>query len=167
MLVYKSGATHIHRQNQTHALAEEYIEGREIYVGVIGNQKLQAYTPWELVMTNLPEGSQNIATGKAKWDVEYQKKIGLVTRPAKLEPQLKKEFERLSKRIYRILGLSGYARIDYRLTEDGRMYVLEVNPNSQIAHNEDFADSAEHCGVKYPDLLQKIMTLAVSYDPMK
>jgi D-alanine-D-alanine ligase len=156
----------IHRQNQTHALAEEYIEGREIYVGVIGNQNLQAYTPWELVMTNLPEGSKNIATGKAKWDIEYQKRIGLATQPAKLEPQLKKEFERLSKRIYRILGLSGYARIDYRLTEDGRMYVLEVNPNPQIAHNEDFADSAEHCRVKYPDLLQKIMTLGMSYDPM-
>ena len=157
----------IHRQNQTHAIADEYIEGREIYVGVIGNERLQAYTPWELVMKNLPEGAPNIATGKAKWDVEYQKKIGLVTQPAKLEPQVKKEFERLSKRIYRILGLSGYARIDYRLTEDGRMYVLEVNPNPQIAHKEDFADSAEHCGVKYGALLQKIITLGMSYKPMK
>lgn len=157
----------IHRQNQTHAMAEEYIEGREIYVGVIGNERLQAYTPWELVMKNLPEGAPNIATGKAKWDVEYQKKIGLVTQPAKLEPQVKEEFERLSKRIYRILGLSGYARIDYRLAEDGRMYVLEVNPNPQIAHKEDFADSAEHCGVKYGALLQKIITLGMSYNPMK
>jgi D-alanine-D-alanine ligase len=157
----------IHRQNQTHAMAEEYVEGREVYVGVIGNERLQAYTPWELVMKNLPEGAPLIATGKAKWDVEYQKKIGLVTQPAKLEPQAEKEFERLSKRIYRILGLSGYARIDYRLTEDGRMYVLEVNPNPQIAHKEDFADSAEHCGVKYEALLQKIITLGMSYNPMK
>ena len=157
----------IHRQNQTPAMAEEYIEGREIYVGVIGNERLQAYTPWELMMKNLPEGAPNIATDKAKWDVEYQKKIGLVTQPAKLEPQVEKEFERLSKRIYRLLGLSGYARIDYRLTEDGRMYVLEVNPNPQIAHKEDFADSAEHCGVKYGALLQKIITLGMSYNPMK
>jgi D-alanine-D-alanine ligase len=157
----------IHRQNQTHAMAEEYVEGREIYVGVIGNERLQAYTPWEMVMKNLPEGAPLIATGKAKWDVEYQKKIGLVTQPAKLEPQAEKEFERLSKRIYRILGLSGYARIDYRLTEDGRMYVLEVNPNPQIAHKEDFADSAEHCGVKYGALLQKIITLGMSYNPAK
>lgn len=156
----------IHRQNNTSAIAEEYIEGREIYVGVIGNNRLQAYTPWELVMKNLPEGSLNIATGKTKWDIEYQKKIGLQTQAAKLEPQLEKEFERLSKRIYRILGLSGYARIDYRLTEDGRLYVLEVNPNPQIAHNEDFADSAEHCGIKYEALMQKIMTLGMSYDPM-
>jgi D-alanine-D-alanine ligase len=156
----------IHRQNQTAAIAEEYIEGREIYVGVIGNQKLQAYTPWEMVMTNLPEGAPVIATSKAKWDVEYQKKVGLITQPARLEQALKREFERLSKRIYRILGLSGYARMDYRLTEEGRISVLEVNPNPQIAHNEDFADSAEHCGVKYEALLQKILTLGMRYDPV-
>jgi D-alanine-D-alanine ligase len=156
----------IHRQNQTAAMAEEYIEGREVYVGVIGNQKLQAYTPWELVMPNLPEGAPNIATGKVKWDPEYQKKIGLITQPAVLEEQAKKEFERLSKRVYRILGLSGYARIDYRLTGEGRIYLLEINPNPQIAHNEDFADSAEHCGVSYEALLQKILTLGMSYDPM-
>lgn len=155
----------IHRQNETPAIAEEFIEGREIYVGVIGNQRLQAYTPWELVMTNLPEGASNIATGKAKWDVAYQKKIGLITQAAKLESPVKAEFDRLSKRIYRILGLSGYARIDYRVTEDGLIYVLEVNPNPQIAHQEDFADSAEHCGIKYEAMLQKIMTLGMSYQP--
>ena len=156
----------IHRQNQTAAIVEEFIEGREIYVGVIGNQKLQAYTPWELVIKNLPEGAPIIATSKLKWDLEYQKKIGLETMPARLEPKTKQEFERLSKRIYRILGLSGYARIDYRLTESGRIYLLEVNPNPQIAHHEDFADSAEHCRVKYQTLLQKIMTLGISYDPV-
>ncbi|MCI0620352.1 MAG: D-alanine--D-alanine ligase [Acidobacteria bacterium] len=157
----------IHRQNQTPAIAEEYVEGREIYVGVIGNQRLQAYTPWELVMTNLSAGALNIATGKAKWDVNYQKKIGLITQPAELGPQKKKEFERLSKRIYRILGLSGYARMDYRMTEDGLMYLLEVNPNPQIAQNEDFADSAEHCGLKYESLLKKIITLGMNYHPIK
>jgi len=157
----------IHRQNQTPAIAEEYIEGREIYVGVIGNEKLQAYTPWELVMPNLPEGAANIATGKVKWDVEYQKRIGLTTQPAILPPQEKRDFEHLSKRIYRILGLSGYARVDYRMTENGRIYALEVNPNPQIAHKEDFADSAEHCGVRYRALLQKILTLGMRYDPMR
>jgi D-alanine-D-alanine ligase len=157
----------IHRQNETPAIAEEYIEGREIYVGVIGNQRLQAYTPWEMVMPNLPEGAPNIATGKVKWDIEYQKKVGLVTQPAAIEEQTRREFERLSKRVYRILGLSGYARIDYRLTEEGRIYLLEVNPNPQIAHQEDFADSAEHCGVKYEALLQKILTLGMSYDPVR
>jgi D-alanine-D-alanine ligase len=83
-----------------------------------------------------------------------------------IEEEAKKEFERLSKRIYRILGLSGYARVDYRLTQGGRIYVLEVNPNPQIAHQEDFADSAEHCGLSYEALLQKIVTLGMSYDPI-
>ena len=162
----KERVNFIHRQNETPAIAEEYIEGREIYVGVIGNKRLQTYTPWEMVMSNLPEGAPNIATGKVKWDIEYQKKIGLVTKPAAIDEKTSKEFERLSKRVYRILGLSGYARIDYRLTEEGRIYLLEVNPNPQIAHQEDFADSAEHCGVSYEALLQKIITLGMSYDPM-
>jgi D-alanine-D-alanine ligase len=163
----KERVNFIHRQNETAAMAEEYIEGREIYVAVIGNQRLQAYTPWELVMNNLPDGAPNIATGKVKWNVAYQKKIGVVTQPAVLEEQTRKEFERLSKRVYRILGLSGYARVDYRLTEEGRIYLIEVNANPQIAHQEDFADSAEHCGITYEALLQKILTLGMSYDPMR
>ncbi len=156
----------IHRQTNTHAIAEQYIEGREIYVGVIGNQQLQTYAPWELVMKNLPEGVPNIATDKVKWDTAYQEKIGLVTEAAKLAPELQKSMVRLSKRIYRILGLSGYARLDYRLTQDGRLYVLEANPNPQISADEDFADAAKHSGVKYDQLLQKIMTLGLSYNSM-
>jgi len=163
---FKERVAFIHESHDADVIAEEYIEGREIYVGVIGNKKLQTFTPWEMVMSNLPDGAPNIATGKVKWDVDYQKKIGLVTKPAEIDEQRSKEFERLSKRVYRILGLTGYARIDYRLTEEGRIYLLEVNSNPQIAHHEDFADSAEHCGVSYEALLQKIVTLGMSYDPM-
>ncbi|PYT04690.1 MAG: D-alanine--D-alanine ligase, partial [Acidobacteria bacterium] len=112
----KERVNFIHRQNETAAIAEEYIEGREVYVAVIGNQRLQAYTPWELVMTNLPDGAPNIATGRVKWNIAYQKKFGVVTQPAAIEEATRKEFERLSKRVYRILGLTGYARVDYRLT---------------------------------------------------
>ncbi|HVG38675.1 MAG TPA: hypothetical protein VM870_05275, partial [Pyrinomonadaceae bacterium] len=130
----------IHRQTNRDAIAEEYVEGREIYVGVIGNRHLQAYTPWELVMENLPDGRPVIATGKVKWDAAYQEKLGVTTGAAKLTPELEKRFAHLSKRIYRILFLSGYARLDYRLTDDGRIYLLEANPNPQIARGEDFAD---------------------------
>ncbi len=153
----------IHRQTSSHAIAEQYIEGREIYVSVIGNRRLQTYTPWELVIQNLPEGSLNIATGRLKWNPEYQKKVGLVTRPAELSPELQRKLENLAKRTYRLLSLSGYARLDYRMSNDGAFYLLEANPNPQIARNEDFADSAEHCGIKYPQLLQKILTLGLSY----
>jgi D-alanine-D-alanine ligase len=153
----------IHRQTSSHAIAEQYIEGREIYVSVIGNRKLQTYTPWELVINNLPEGALNIATGRLKWNADYQKKVGLVTKPAELTPELQRKVERLSKRIYRHLNLSGYARLDYRLSNDGEFYLLEANPNPQIALDEDFADSAKHCGLSYGQLLQKILRLGLSY----
>jgi D-alanine-D-alanine ligase len=156
----------IHRTTESHAIAEQYIEGREIYVSVIGNKRLQTYTPWELVIKNLPEGSLNIATGRLKWNPDYQRKVGLVTKPADLSEELQRNLESISKRIYRHLNLSGYARMDYRLSNDGQFYLLEANPNPQIARNEDFADSAAHCGLSYCQLLQKILTLAVSYDSL-
>jgi D-alanine-D-alanine ligase len=157
----------IHRQTSGPAIAEQYIEGREIYVGVIGNERLQAYTPWELVIQRLPEGAPHIATDKVKWDHTYQEKVGVVTRPADLTPELRKRLEHLSKRIYRILNLSGYARLDYRLTEDGRFHLLEANPNPNISHGEDFAEAAEHSGIGYEALLQKIVTLGLSYHPQR
>ena len=153
----------IHRQTKTHAIAEQYIAGREIYVSVIGNQRLQTYTPWELVIEKLPEGAPNIATSKLKWDPAYQERVGVVTRAAELSPQVVKKIENLSKKVYRLLFLSGYARLDYRLTDDGHLYLLEANPNPQIAFGEDFADSAQHSGIDYEALLQKIMTLGLSY----
>lgn len=153
----------IHRQTKTHAIAEQYIAGREIYVGVLGNQRLQCYTPWELVIEKLPEGAPNIATSKLKWDPAYQEKVGVVTRAADIDKKMREKIERLSKKIYRTLFLSGYARLDYRVTEEGQIYVLEANPNPQIALNEDFADSAKHGGVDYEALLQKIMAVGLRY----
>ncbi|MGH9967782.1 MAG: D-alanine--D-alanine ligase family protein [Pyrinomonadaceae bacterium] len=153
----------IHRQNKTAAIAEQFIKGREIYVGLIGNQNIQTYAPWELVMEKLPEGAENIATLKVKWDPAYQQKVGVGTRAADLTPEQHKILGRLSKRIYRYLFISGYARLDYRMTEEGQFYLLEANPNPQIACNEDFADSAAHSGIPYDQLLQKIITVGLNY----
>lgn len=153
----------IHAKNKTAAIAEQFIKGREIYVSVIGNQNIQTYSPWELLMEKLPEGAENIATLKVKWDPAYQERVGVVTRAAELTPEQHKSLERLSKRIYRYLFLSGYARLDYRMTEDGVFYLLEANPNPQIAHQEDFADSAEHSGVPYDQLMQKILSVGLNY----
>jgi D-alanine-D-alanine ligase len=157
--------TFIHEKTSSAALVEEFIEGREIYVGVFGNELLTALPPWELTMNNLPKDAPVIATDKAKWDPNYQRRVGLKSGPAKLDEQMAKEVERTSKRIFRLLGLSGCARLDYRLTERRRLYLLEANPNPQIARNEDFADSAEHVGMKYEELLQKLITLGLSYEP--
>jgi D-alanine-D-alanine ligase len=155
----------IHEKTNSAALVEEFIEGREIYVGVFGNELLTALPPWELTMRKLAKGTPVIATDKAKWDPAYQKKIGLKSGSAKLDEKAVAHIQRLSKRIYRLLHLSGYARLDYRLREDGRLFLLEANPNPQIARNEDFADSAEHAGLSYQELLQKLVTLGLSYEP--
>jgi D-alanine-D-alanine ligase len=162
----------IHRTTGKHAIAEQFIDGKEVYVSVIGNRNLQVYTPWELHMENWRGDMPKIATSNVKWNAAYQEKIGVVTKPAVLseDPERNGELigklQRLSKRIYRILDLSGYARLDYRIAADGRMYLLEANPNPQIARGEDFADSAAHCGVSYERLLQKIVTLGLRYNPV-
>ena len=87
----------------------------------------------------------------------------MVTKAADVDKKMREKIERLSKKIYRTLFLSGYARLDYRVTDEGQIYVLEANPNPQIALNEDFADSAQHCGVDYEALLQKIMGAGLRY----
>jgi D-alanine-D-alanine ligase len=161
----------IHRTTGKHAIAEQFIDGKEVYVSVIGNRNLQTYTPWELDMENWRGDMPKIATSNVKWNAAYQQKIGVVTKPAVLSEdrerndELTGKLQRLSKRIYRILDLSGYARLDYRITAEGRTYLLEANPNPQIARGEDFADSAAHCGVSYERLLQKIVTLGLRYSP--
>jgi len=153
----------IHRQTEAAAIVEEYVEGRELYVGVMGNERLQTLTPWEMKFERLPEGAPNIATGKVKWDYAYQEKVGVTTVAAELSSELKKKIDHVSKRIYRALSISGYARLDFRLTSDDRLYLLEANPNPNLCFGEDFAEAAEHGGVAYDALLQKIITLGLSY----
>lgn len=153
----------IHRQTNTAAIAEQYIEGREIYIGMLGNERLQTFTPWELKIGRLPEGVPNIATYKLKWDYGYQEKVGVTTEAADLPSEVATDIAHLSRRIYRLLFLSGYARLDYRLNEAGELYLLEANPNPNLAYGEDFAEAAEESGLNYEPLLQKIMTLGLSY----
>jgi D-alanine-D-alanine ligase len=155
----------IHDKVGCPALVEEFIDGREIYVGIYGNEQLTALPPWELTMRKTADDKPLIATDKAKWDPRHQKRVGLKTGPARLKPALARDLELLSKRIYRLLGLSGHARLDYRLDKFGTFYLLEANPNPQIARDEDFARSALHGGMKYEDLLQKLITLGQSYAP--
>jgi len=145
-------------------IAEEFIEGRELYVGVLGNQRLQTLPIWELPFDQLPEGTHHIATAKVKWDLDYQKKYQIRTHRAKdLSEAQEREIAHVAKRIYRALGLSGYARMDLRLTDDGRVFVLEANPNPDLKYGEDFAESAHFMGMPYAQLLQRIMTLGMSY----
>jgi D-alanine-D-alanine ligase len=154
----------IHESIETPAIVEEYVEGRELYVGILGNQRLQVLPTWELDFSGLPEEARRIATERLKWSMSYQKKHGITTGAAKDLPEpLVRSIAGLCKRVSRSLMLSGYARIDLRLTGDGRIVVLEANPNPQLAYGEDFAESAEHAGLAYPDLIQRIVTLGLSW----
>jgi D-alanine-D-alanine ligase len=155
----------IHRTLNTHAIAEQYVEGREIYVGVIGNDRLETLPPWELLIKNLPEGAPNIATNKVKWDLNFRKKAGVTTEAAKdLSPEQSSSLAKLCKRIYKLLELSGYARLDFRLRDDGKFFLIEANPNPNISENEDFARSAHHAGLTYNRVWKKILNLGMNYE---
>ena len=163
---FKERVTFIHQSIGTAALAERYVEGRELYVGVIGNQTLQALPVWELFFSNMPDGARRIATDRVKWSVKYQQKYGIESGPAReLSDSVGEKIQHVCKRAYRALELSGYARIDLRLDDVGNVWVIEANPNPQIAKGEDFAASAEKVGVGYESLLQRIVNLGMRWHP--
>src|SRR6202012_34498 len=142
-------------------IPEQFIEGRELYVGVLGNNRLQVLPVWELKFGTM--GGQAIATEKVKHDTDYQERVGIEDGPAKnLTPEQRARIQRIAKRIYRTLGLDGYARIDFRLAADGTLYFIESNPNPEIAKSQEFAMAAKHDGLDYPGLLHRILTLGIS-----
>jgi D-alanine-D-alanine ligase len=154
----------IHEQTNSDALVEEYVEGREFYVAVMGNERLRTFPVWELDFGTLPEVMAGIATRKVKWDRRYQEKHGIRTAAAQGLPEgMPAYFDKLSKRIYRALSLSGYARMDFRMRADGAVFALEANANPNLSHDEDFAESARIAGLDYAALLEQIIRLGGNY----
>ena len=154
----------VHEQTQSDALVEEYVEGREIYVSVLGNDRLSVLPVWEMSFGTLPEGQAPIATRKVKWDRRYQKRHGISTGAAEHLPEaVLAQLGRMTKRIYRALHLTGYARMDFRVRADGAMFVLEANANPNLAAEEDLARSARAAGIGYEDLLGRILSLGLGY----
>jgi D-alanine-D-alanine ligase len=151
----------VHEKIGTDAIAEEYIHGRELYVGVLGNERVKVLPTWELVFENMPANAPLIATARVKHDPDYQERRGIYQEPADLTPEMSREIARTSRRIFHVLELDGYARIDFRLRADGRLYFLEANPNPEVAEREEFASAALHAGIAYPQLLQRILTLGL------
>ena len=158
----------IHDSIGTDALVERYIEGRELYVGILGNQQLEILPIWELLFTKMPEEKRRIATERLKWSLTYQKKHGIVSGEAKdLPAEIEARIRDICKRTYRNLMLSGCARIDLRLTEAGQAYVIEANPNPQLSEDEDFAQAAKKAGIDYETLLQRIVNLGLRWEPTR
>jgi len=154
---------YIHERIGTAAIVEQYIEGREIYVGVLGNERLRVLPVWELSFNDMAEGARKIATERVKRDTKYQKRTGIAIGPARdLPPELRAKIVRYAKRICRTLELDGYCRIDFRLAENGIPYFLEANPNPEIARSEEFAEAAKYDGIGYRKLLNRILALGMA-----
>jgi D-alanine-D-alanine ligase len=154
----------IHEQVGTDALVEEFIPGREVYVGVLGNERLSRLPVWELQFGTMGASQSAIATRKVKWDRSYQQRHGITRAAAQdLPAAVVAKLDRMSRRIYRALGMSGYARMDFRVRDDGEVFVLEANANPCLAAAEDFAQSALSAGIGYQDLLQRIILLGLGY----
>jgi D-alanine-D-alanine ligase len=153
----------LHGQLGKDAIAEAFIEGQEIYVGVLGNYRLESLPPWALYFDKANNPDKEIYSNNAKFNWGYRENKGIRSAKADISPQLEKEISDVAKRAYRALSLNGYARMDFRVDKDGGIYLLEANPNPNIGELEEFADSALFAGTKYPDLLQKILTLGVSW----
>ncbi|HTJ79251.1 MAG TPA: ATP-grasp domain-containing protein [Rariglobus sp.] len=152
----------IHEKTDNDVIAEEYIEGRELYVGVMGNHRLQVFPIRELVFREVPPDEPKIATYKAKWDEAYRARWGLENRFAEgLEPAVVKNIEAVCKRVYHLLTIDGYARLDLRLTAKNEVYVIEANPNPMLAPDEDFAQAALKAGLSFPQLIDRITRLGL------
>lgn len=153
---------YLHDELRSDALVEEYIDGREFYVGVLGNQRLKVLPIWELQFKKAPE-KPTIATAKVKWDAATQERLGVETDEANIPDGMRERIGALCKRVYKALDLSGYARIDLRCNSEGKIFVLEANPNPNLSFGEDFAESADKGGLEYEELLQRIINLGLSY----
>lgn len=159
---FRERVAFIHEKHDADVIAEEYIEGREFYVSVMGNLRLTVFPIRELVFGEVPPNEPKIATYKAKWDEEYRKRWGLQNQfPEGLEPALVAQIEEVCKRIYRLLTIEGYARIDLRLTAANEIYFIEANPNPILAADEDFAQAAGKAGLTYPQLIDRIIRQAM------
>jgi len=158
---------YIHDTILTPAIIEEFVEGRELYVGVLGNQRLQVLPVWEMSFAKMTDQHWKIATDRVKWSVKYQKKHGIDTGLAELPEGVAEQMQHVAKRVFKALDMNGYGRIDFRLTADGKIYVIEANPNAQLAQDEDFAQSAKKAGIPYGRLLERIMAIGLQWQPTR
>ncbi|HYI95432.1 MAG TPA: hypothetical protein VEX68_17965 [Bryobacteraceae bacterium] len=151
-------ARFIHQSLNGDALIEEYVDGRELYVSLLGNNKVTVFPARELFFGDIPDGEPKFAHSKAKWDGEYRWKWKIKNGPAaELPGGVEKKLITEAKRIYTYLKICGLGRIDLRLTPDNELIFIEANPNPSLAEGDDFAQSAAMAGLSYDTLIQRIV----------
>jgi D-alanine-D-alanine ligase len=151
----------IHETCDDAALAEEYIEGREFYVGILGNRQPQAFPPIEMDFSGLPDGAPRVLDKKAKWVEDSPEYKGTKSVLADLPDELRAKIQKASLDAYRALRVRDYGRVDLRLTESGEIYVIEVNANCYLEQSGEFATSAAVAGIDFPSLINRIAELAL------
>jgi D-alanine-D-alanine ligase len=158
-------ARFLHERFESDALIEEYVDGRELYLGVLGNKRLTVFPPREIFFGQPPDDdAPRFATAKAKWDDAYRKKWNIRNGPAAPLPAgLERKLAELARRVYRILNIRGLGRIDARLTAEGEVVVIEANPNPSLAKEDDYAQTAAQVGIGYEALIQKILENAIRW----
>jgi len=155
----------IHEKFRQAAIVEELIEGRELYVGLVGNEKVQLLPIIEMTFGEADDGEHRIATYKAKWDEEYRKRKKIKNVFAKgLSDELTAKIGDICTSAFHALWLQDYGRVDLRLTHDDEVYVLEVNPNPFVAFEHEMANAAEKAGMGYDDFIQRIVDEALERD---
>ncbi len=154
-------ARFIHQSLNGDALIEEYVDGRELYVSLMGTNKVTVFPARELFFGDIPDGEPKFAHSKAKWDGEYRWKWKIKNAPAAEFPAgVEKKLTTEAKRIYMFLKIGGFGRIDMRLTPDNELIFIEANPNPSLAESDDFAQSAATAGLNYDTLIQRIVEAA-------
>jgi D-alanine-D-alanine ligase len=153
---------HIRKELDDSALAEEFIDGREFYVGVLGNApQAKALPPIEIDFTGFPEGVPKVMDSKAKWDERSKEYKGTKSVLANLPDELRARLQKVAVDAYRALRVRDYGRVDLRLTETGDIYVLEVNASCYLERHSEFAMAARAMGLDYPRLIERIVNLAL------
>jgi len=147
----------IHDSLNQDAIAEEFIEGKELFVGIMGDKNLKVLPIIELIFDKSDEPGKEIYSSRAKWNEDYRARNGIDTMPAELSKELTEKISKYCKRAYRALGITGYARLDIRVTKDEKIFLLEANPNPNIARDDDFAKAANLYGLDYEALIQALI----------
>jgi D-alanine-D-alanine ligase len=151
----------IHRKVKDSALVEEYIEGREFHVGVLGNREPLAFRPVEMDFSGLPEGAPRVLDYKAKWEKDSAEFKGTNAVLPDLPEELQARLQKAALDACRALLVRDYARVDLRLTDAQEIYVIEVNANCDLGQTSEFAAGALASGLDYPTLINRIAELAL------
>ena len=157
----------IHKKVKDSALVEEYIEGREFYVGVLGNTEPKAFPPIEMDFSGLPEGKPHILDAKAKWALRSEEYKGTRAVVADIPDELRAKLQKVSLDAYRALRVRDYGRIDLRLTDTNQVYVIEVNASCYLEQSSEFATAAQEAGMDYTALINQIVELALQRRPKR